>query len=60
MNVLEGLAERRRHLLVQVLVVALVLAQSIGDELIRARLFDVVVEPRQIEFIHAEANKIKE
>ena len=56
MHVFERLTQRLRHLLVEILVVALVLPNAVRDELIRARLLDVVVEPRQVELVHAEAN----
>ena len=35
------------------------LPDAVRDELIRARLFDVVVEPRQVELVHAEANQVQ-
>ena len=36
------------------------LLQAILDELIRARLLDVIVEPWQVELVHAEADKVEE
>ena len=59
MHVLERLAERSWHLLIQVLVMALVLPNAVRDELIRACLLDVVIEPGQIEFVHAEAYQVQ-
>lgn len=60
MNVLKGLAQWTRHLLVQVLMVSFRLLHSIGNELVRACLLDVIVKPGQIELIHAEANQVEE
>ena len=58
-HVLERLTQRLRHLLVEVLVMALMLPDAVRDELIRARLLDVVVEPRQVKLVHAEANQVQ-
>ena len=43
MHILERLTQRSRHLLVQVLMMPLVLSSPIGNELVRACLFDVIV-----------------
>ena len=60
MDVLERLTQRSRHLLVQVLMMPLVLSSPVGNELVRACLFDVVVKPGQIELVHAEAYEVQE
>ena len=60
MHVFECLAEWRWHLLIQVLVVSLVLPNAIRYELIRAGLLNVIIEPRQVEFVHAEADQVQE
>ena len=59
MYVFEGLTEGRRHLLVQVLMVSLVLSHSVRYKLFGACLLYVVIEPRQVELIHAEADKVE-
>lgn len=59
-DVFEGLAEGARHLLVQVLVVPFVLPDPIRDELVCACLLDIIVQPRQVELIHAEADEVEE
>ena len=59
MYVLKGLAEGRWHLLVQVLVMPLMFPGAIGNELICTCLFDVVVEPGQVEFVHAETDEVQ-
>lgn len=46
MDVLQGLAKWSRHLLVEVLMMAFVLSDSISYKLVCACLLDVVVEPR--------------
>ena len=56
MYILERLAQRSRHLLVQVLMVPLVFTSPIGNELVRTCLLDVIIEPWQVELVHAEAN----
>ena len=60
MHILERLTQRSRHLLVQVLMMPLVLAHSILYKLICASLLDIIVEPRQVELVHAEADKVEE
>ena len=60
MDILERLTQRSRHLLVQVLMMPLLLSCPVGNELVRACLFDVIVKPWQIEFIHAEADEVQE
>ena len=60
MHILEGLTKRRWHLLIQILMMPLVLAHSILYELICASLLDIIVEPRQVELVHAEADKVEE
>ena len=60
MYILEGLTKRRWHLLIQILMMPLVLAHSILYKLICASLLDIIVEPRQVELIHAEADEVEE
>ena len=52
--------QRCRHSLIQILVVALSLLEPVLDELISARLVDVVLEPWKVEFVHAETYEIEE
>ena len=59
MHVLKGLAQGRRHLLVEVLVMPFMFPGTIGNELICTCLFDVVIEPGQVEFIHAKADEVQ-
>ena len=59
MYILEGLTKRRWHLLIQILMMPLVLAHSILYKLICASLLDIIVEPRQVELVHAEADKVE-
>ena len=49
-----------RHALVQVLVVSFFLLESVFYELIGTCLVDVVLEPRQVEFIHTETDEVKQ
>ena len=60
MHILERLTQRSGHLLVQVLMMPLVLSRPISNELICACLLDVIVEPGQIELVHAEAYEVQE
>ena len=60
MHILEGLTKRRWHLLIQILMMPLVLAHPILYKLICASLLDIIVEPRQVELVHAEADKVEE
>jgi len=60
MYILEGLTEWPRHLLVEVLVVPLVLTRPIRDELVSARLLNVIIEPGEVELVHAEADEVEE
>ena len=59
MYVFKRLAERGRHLLVQVLMVPFMLSHSVSYELFSARLLYVVIKPRQVELIHAEADEVE-
>ena len=59
-NVFQGLAQRSWHLLVQVLVMSLVLPCPVLYELVCACLLDIVIEPRKVKLIHAEANQVQE
>ena len=59
MYIFECLAQRSRHLLVQVLVMSFVLSHSVSYELFSACLLNVIIEPRQVELIHAEADKVE-
>ena len=58
-HVFESLTKGSRHLLIQVLVMSLVLANSIRNELVCACLLYVVIEPGQVKFIHAEADQVQ-
>ena len=40
--------------------VSFLLLEAVFDELIGACLVDVVLEPRQVEFIHTEANEVEQ
>ena len=59
MHILKGLAQGSRHLLVQVLMMPFMLPHSVSYELFSACLLYVVIEPRQVELIHAEADKVE-
>ena len=59
-NVFQGLAQRSWHLFVQVLMMSLVLLCSVSYELVCACLLDIVIEPRKVKLIHAEANQVQE
>lgn len=56
MHILKGLTEGCRHLLIKILMMSFVFAQSICNKLICASLLDVVVEPGKIKFIHTETD----
>ena len=58
--VLERLAQWARHLLVEILMVPFAFLHPVLDELLCARLLDVVIKPRQVKFVHAEAHEVEE
>ena len=60
MDVLERLRKGTWHLLVQVLMVPFMFLDSVLYELVRACLLDVIVEPWQVELIHAETHQVQE
>ena len=59
MYIFKRLAQRSRHLLVQVLMMSLMLPHSVIYELLCASLLNIVIKPRQVELIHAEADKVE-
>ena len=46
-------------MLVQVLMMSLMLPHSVIYELLCASLLNIVIKPRQVELIHAEADKVE-
>ena len=59
-NVFEGLSKWRRHDFVQVVVVFLRVSNPRLYEVISARLFLIICEPRQVKLVHAEADEVEQ
>ena len=57
--VLEGLTQWSRHLLVQILMMPFAFVHPVLNELLCARLLDVVIEPGEVELVHAEAHEVE-
>ena len=58
--VLERLAQWAGHLLVEILMVPFTFLHPVLNELLCARLLDVVIKPRQVKLVHAEAHEVEE
>ena len=59
-DVLEGLTQWSWHLLVKILMMPFAFAHPVLYKLLCARLLDVVIEPGQVKFVHAEAHEVEE
>ena len=60
MNVFKGCGKWSWQPIVKILMMSVFLLEAHVNELIGGRLVYVVSQPRQVEFVHTEADKVKQ